>query len=71
MTRRFMQDNRDRILRDCAFCESDLERKVFDLLCRGYSEEEIAGEVYLSKRTVVRRVASIRAKIEAAAKSWR
>lgn len=71
MTRRFMRDNRERILKECSFEKNNLETRIFDLLCEGYLEKEIAEEVFLSERTVTRRIASIRAKIEAASKNWR
>lgn len=66
MTRRFMQENREQILRDCTF--KDQERQIFDLLCKGYCDADISDKVYLSERTVTRRVKDIRDKIETAVK---
>lgn len=64
MTRRFMQVNREQILQDCTF--KNQERQIFDLLCKGYCDADISEKVYLSERSVTRRVKGIRDKIEMA-----
>lgn len=66
MTREFMRRNREEILNKCEF---DGERmKIFDLLCDGYTVDEIADCVYLSTRTVSRRVSDICHKIDSVLK---
>ena len=64
MTREFMCSNKSKILELCNF-DSELE-SIFMLLCEGDTIEEISSSVYISPRTVNRRISKIREEIESA-----
>lgn len=59
--RKFFADEWDDLIKNCGFTDSELE--VIKFLRRGWVEEDIAAEMYVSRSTVKRRKHSIVTKI--------